>query len=189
MLLFTIDDSVPQDQRRFFEDLYQHYNRLMWYTAKSYTDSQSDAEDVLQDAVEKLLRRIPTLMEVPRCALGTYVVYTVRSVAINFQRHQAVVSRHTQVMDEEADRRESDWGHPQETLERKEALDGLAAVWPSLEPLDQEVLYRRYILGQSDAEMAQALGCKAGSVRVKLSRARRRALARMKEGGAAHDES
>lgn len=187
MLLFTIDDSVPQDERRFFEDLYQQYSRLMWHTAKSYTASQNDAEDVLQDALEKLLRRIPTLMGMPRCALGTYVVYTVRSVAINFQRHQAVVSRHTKVMDDEAERQESDWGHPQETLERKEALDGLAAVWPLLAPADQEVLYRRYILGQSDAEMAEALGCKAASVRVKLSRARRRALERMK-GGAAHDE-
>lgn len=45
------------------------------------------------------------------------------------------------------------------------------------------VLEGRYFLGLTDEELAQLFGCKPGSVRVKLTRARRNALKIMLEKG------
>lgn len=176
------DKAPPAGEQAFFEELYQRYSRLMWDTARKYVSSQSDAEDVMQDALERLLRRLPRLMVVPRCALGTYVVYTVRSVAVNFMRHQAVVSSRTQPFADEEDCGEDVRDCPQEVLERREALRGLTEVWPLLSEDDRAILYGRYILDQTDEELAETFDCKPGTVRVKLTRARRRALKLMKGG-------
>ena len=76
---------------RFLHRPIQRYQRLMYSVAKRYAASENEAEDIMQDAVERLLKRIPKLMELPGCTLPTYLVYTVRSTAVNFKRHQNVI--------------------------------------------------------------------------------------------------
>ena len=46
---------------------------------------------------------------------------------------------------------------------------------------DRLLLEGKYILGYTDAELADMLGCKKSSVRMKLTRARRRAFQLMTE--------
>lgn len=64
-------DTTPDQERAFFEQLYLKYHRLMYKTASMYVTDQSDIEDVLQDAIERLLVRTPKLMRIPCCALPT----------------------------------------------------------------------------------------------------------------------
>mgnify|MGYP005925341653 CR=1 FL=1 len=60
-------------------------------------------------------------------------------------------------------------------LEAKEHLQKIRDIWRNLPDSDQELLYRRYVLEQTDTELADIFHCKPGSIRVKLTRARRRA--------------
>ena len=66
-------------------------------------------------------------------------------------------------------------------MEEKELL---VQIWGSLSEEDRLLLEGKYILGYHDDELATMLGCRKDSVRMKLTRARRRAFQRMlKEGG------
>ena len=56
-------------------------------------------------------------------------------------------------------------------------------MWVRLTEEEQLLLEGKYILGYEDGELAGMLGCKKDSVRMKLTRARRRALRLMLEEG------
>ena len=118
MIQLIISGEVSEEYV-FFTDLYQRYQRLMYSVAKRYAASENEAEDIMQDAVERLLKRIPKLMELPGCTLPTYLVYTVRSTAVNFKRHQNVIEKHTLPIDyDDGNTYEEPSESPQEILER-----------------------------------------------------------------------
>lgn len=48
---------------------------------------------------------------------------------------------------------------------------------------EKQLLYGKYLMDLSDAELAQMLGCKPSSVRMKLTRARRAFVEKLREGG------
>lgn len=167
--------------RDFMEALYLNYKRLMLSTAGRYFPGQEDQEDVVQDAVLRLLRHAGKLeaMEVDR--LPGYIVFTVRSVAIDLLRKK------NRAPESVLDDGQPDPGAPL-VLDRiifQEALEKLRTVWPSLSPEEQLLLEGKYIWNCTDGELAEALGCQTSSVRMKLTRARRRALEAMnhEEGG------
>lgn len=90
MIVFT----VPEDDKAglaFMTDLYRRYSRLMYTTARRCVSSGQECEDIVQDAVESLCKKLHTLMDLPAPALSVYIVHTVKNQAKNFIRHQAVV--------------------------------------------------------------------------------------------------
>ncbi len=86
-------------------------------------------------------------MELPGCTLPTYLVYTVRSTAVNFKRHQNVIEKHTLPIDyDDGNTYEEPSESPQEILEREEQQRQFAAIWDQIPRADAELLYRKYIL-------------------------------------------
>ena len=63
-----------------------------------------------------------------------------------------------------------------EQLLQMEQKEMLVRVLESLSEEDRILLEGKYILEQSDRDLAALLGCKPSSIRMKLTRARRRAL-------------
>ena len=180
MIQLIISGEVSEEYV-FFTDLYQRYQRLMYSVAKRYAASENEAEDIMQDAVERLLKRIPKLMELPGCTLPTYLVYTVRSTAVNFKRHQNVIEKHTLPIDyDDGNTYEEPSESPQEILEREEQQRQFAAIWDQIPRADAELLYRKYILQESDEKLAEIYHCKKESIRMKLTRAKRKVISLMK---------
>ena len=74
---------------------------------------------------------------------------------------------------------------PEPSLDKRimlaEQKERLMQIWSSLPEEDRLLLEGKYILGYTDAELADMLGCKKSSVRMKLTRARRRAFQLMTE--------
>lgn len=183
MIQFMITGGASEDECAFFTTLYQRYQRLIYSVAKHYAANETEAEDIMQDSIERLLKRIPKLMELPGCALSTYLVYTVKSTAINFKKHQKVVEKHTQpVTPKDRDTYEDAGASPQEILEREERQRQFIDIWDQIPREDAELLYRKYVLRQSDEMLAGLYHCKKDSIRMKLTRAKRKAIALMKEG-------
>ena len=180
MIVFT----VPEDNKAglaFMTDLYRRYSRLMYTTARRCVSSGQDCEDIVQDAVESLCRKVHTLMGLPGPALTVYIVHTVKSKVSNFQRHQNVVNRHVTAL---ADTNLEELRSPAPTPEMLvEQIDALYRVWPRLPEQDRELLYRKYVLWQDNEELAEFLRCKPDSVRMRLTRAKRKAAALMKGDG------
>lgn len=162
----------------FMETLYLRYRQLMLLTAGRYFSAREDREDVVQDAVLRLLRHSDKLTHMEEKRVPGYIVFTVRSAAVDLLRKR---SRTPESSREDAEPA----GAEDLVLDRvilQEELDRLRAVWPSLSPEDQLVLEGKYIWGCGDEELAQALGCRKDSVRMLLTRARRRALGAMRNG-------
>ena len=186
MIVFTIPAEDP-DGMALMRDLYRRYSRLMFAEALRRVSNRQDCEDIVQDAVESLCGKLDTLRELPAAAVPAYIVYTVKHKSISFLRHQAVVGRHTMDLEDGClEDFESPTPSPEELAELRERTDGLYKAWSLLPEEDQELLYRKYVLGQDNGELSEVFQCRRDNLRMRRTRARRRAAALMK-GGNGHD--
>lgn len=189
MLIFTtmINDV---DDRAFMQEVYQQNERLMYAIALKYASNTQDCEDIVHDTVEKLCKNIAKIKELPNSALRAYVVYAVRNTAINFRKHQSTINRHIQQLS--GDDSSSEYDQPESIIERIEDLQekrtSLTKVWMQLTDAEQELLYRKYVLDQTTKELAGIFQCSRDSIRMRLSRARRKPL-RLMKGEGTNDEA
>lgn len=189
MLIFTtmINDV---DDRAFMQEVYQQNERLMYAIALKYASNTQDCEDIVHDTVEKLCKNIAKIKELPNSALRAYVVYAVRNTAINFRKHQATINRHIQQLS--GDDSNSEYDQPESIIERIEYLQekrtSLTKVWMQLTDAEQELLYRKYVLDQTTEELSGIFQCSRDSIRMRLSRARRKSL-RLMKGEGTNDET
>lgn len=167
MICATIPDP---DDRDYMLRVYQEYQRLMFFTVQKYTSNPSDQEDIVQDCLERLIKKIPQMRALNHFALTAYIATTVRNTAINALRRAEKAPDFTEYID---------------TAEYAMCPDPTAAVcqkyqlrevWALLTEEERILLEGRYIIGCTDAELAEQLHCKANSVRMKLTRARRKAM-------------
>lgn len=153
--------------------LYDEFYRLMFFTAQKYLADPSQLEEVVQESLRKLIEKVDRLQSFPHSILTGYIVATVRNTALTYRKRQVKHSRVISLEDidlEAPDDRES----MDESLIHEEELAGLHAIWSQLSKEEQLLLEGKYLLEYSDPELAQLLGCQSASVRMKLTRARRR---------------
>lgn len=167
-----------RSDRKFIEDLYQTHKRLMFFVAKGYASEKEDREDIVQTAVEKLMRQVPKLREMEEQRRAAYVTYTVKSVAVDMYRVRKRRREHVVSLEDQG----YDWLEIEDTrvipmdnyLVSQEMQSRLKEVWPRLPEEDQILLEGRYTWELTDQELADRVRCKPGSIRMKLTRARRR---------------
>lgn len=181
MLIFaTMINDV--DDRAFMQEVYQQNERLMYAIALKYASNTQDCEDIVHDTVERLCKNIIKIKGLPNSALRAYVVYAVRNTAINFRKHQATINRHIQQLSDDV--LSSEYDQPESIIERiedlKEKRTSLTKVWMQLTDAEQELLYRKYVLEQTTEELAGIFQCSRDSIRMRLSRVRRKSLRLMK---------
>ena len=78
---------------------------------------------------------------------------------------------------------------PEENLILTEQKHAFIKIWQELEQEDRFLLEGRYILRYTDRELAEEIGCQPNSVRMKLTRARRKVLKQMKIHSKGGDDS
>lgn len=188
ILLLAVESP---DERDFLCRLYSDYHRLMYATAGKYVSDQLEKEDIVQDTLEKMVKNVKYLLQLERCILPSAVVILVRNTAINHAKHLGVVRKHTAYSTGDASTISSAAFIPsvEDMVALNEARDCLDRIWPKLSESDRILLEGKYILGLSGNELAALVGCKPDSVRMKLTRARRNALAEMKRIDFDYDES
>lgn len=170
-------DTGSLNDQEFLESIYQTFKRLMLRSAETYAPEISDREDIVHTAILKLVDYIPTLRALDKPALAAYVICTVRSVGADFIRSQKRdATRSVSIDAQELD----EWEAPGEALDdyvaSREQAFLLKSIWPELSEDDRMLLEGKYILEHSDTELSEKLDCKASSIRMKLTRARRCAL-------------
>lgn len=177
MIIFITSTVSDPDDRAFMIALYQRYARLMEETARRYVFKPEEREDVVQDSLVKLIQNIEKIRALPRCTLPSYIVSTIRNTAYDHLRSTGRQNAHqAEWNDDDASAILSAEPPLEEMLYLSEKKDALSQIWPKLSETDQILLKGKYLLGYSDQTLGQLLHCKPGSVRMKLTRARRRAL-------------
>lgn len=172
-ILGMVDDLDSQPD---IEEIYTKYKRLMYATAGKFTKNVEDQKDIVQTGMERLIRifSVPTARK--RCISAGYIVFTIRSVAIDFLRKQSRdEGKRISLDDDQLSEISSTDRALEKLLQSSEDAQQLWQLWPRLSAEDRILLEGKYILDYSDEELAFILECKPGSVRMKLTRARRRA--------------
>lgn len=175
MIAFIIAEC-DEDDRGFMTRLYLTYRPVMFSTVKKYISNREEQQDVIQDSLLKLIEKIDLLREKERCILGPYIVYTVRSTAIDHLRHKAVENAHLEPFGDGEEELEASSLPLDELAALKERDVRVAELLEKLTEAERTILVGKYILENSDDELAAQLNCKPSSIRMKLTRARRKAL-------------
>ena len=133
----------------------------------------------------KLIPKAAVLRQLNKPALTAYIVYTVRNTAFNYLRDQSTENNH--ILFELFEGFEDDYAtegrHVESSVIQHDRIAEFRAIIKKLPTKHQEVLIRKYYLKQTDEEIANNLNCKASSVRMLLTRARREAMAMLKKEG------
>lgn len=192
MLALICTASQGPEDRDYIIWLYQEFKGLMHSTAKKYASEYHSDEDIVQDSLLKLIPKVKTLRPMERCILVSYIVSTIRNTGINHLRaHQAEREATVYVSEEKMVGMASDGLSQDELVILKERRSQLGRIWPKLSENERVLLEGKYILGYTDMELAKQIKCQPSSIRMKLTRARRSALALLieQEGVSSYDET
>ncbi len=160
---------LPKGYRKKVEQLYNDYKGLMFYTAVKIVKNEDTAKDIVHSAFLRIIKHIKKIDGFSPEETKGYIIFIVRNLALDH------ISRH-----------ENKNTVPLEHIEHmiagnnsteKNALLNLDVtnMINHLESLDQKysfAVFHKYVLGYSDAEIAQMLGITVSNVKVRCHRGR-----------------
>jgi RNA polymerase sigma-70 factor (sigma-E family) len=146
-----------------FEELYRREFAGLLRVARLLGLNQPSAEDVVQEAFMRIHARAQPLDDASR--VGAYLRVSVVNAARSHHRRRAVRLRHRRVADVRPD------VPADEAFLLGEQYASVAAAVRALPARQQRVVVLRYWSGMSEAEIADALGVSAGTVKSTASRA------------------
>ena len=83
MLVYFLETLEDESDKDYIIWLYNEFERLMYSTAFKYTTIPQIAEDIVQDSVVNLIRKVATIRAMKRQVLAAYIISTVRNTSIN----------------------------------------------------------------------------------------------------------
>ena len=165
---------MQQDDRVFFHGFYAANKQYIFYLTGRYPVTAIDREDLLQDTVVRLMNNIPTLRQLNTYEAAKYIALTVRSVYLDQEKskRKAVL-----LLASDIEMSEAVLTQYQET-----DADQIAAANAAVHKLKEElpardwlVLDAKYNLGLTQEEISTLINVSPDSVRMILSRARKKA--------------
>lgn len=150
MLVYFLETLEDESDKDYIIWLYNEFERLMYSTAFKYTTIPQIAEDIVQDSVVNLIRKVATIRAMKRQVLAAYIISTVRNTSIN--RLKAIEYEREHVVEDSDIELESI--STEDSLERfiqlSEDLKALSLIWTKLSREDQSLLEGKYILGYNN---------------------------------------
>ena len=167
--------AAPMDEDEF-RAFYDRTARIAWAYLSRLTGDRHLADDLLQETYYRFFRaRVAFQSEDHRRNLLFRIATNVANDAFRRGSRAKMVPLPEVEVDRETPRIDG-------VAERAEGRTDLARAIAQLKPMQREMLWLAYAHGSSHAEIAEALGLKATSIRLLLFRARRK-LARLLQGG------
>ena len=170
----SIVDQINEN-KAFMQDLYENYAGLIYYYLIKNHVPGEEQEDVVQDVLLRLIRNVLTLRCLTKPQLIRYIVLTIHATLIDKGRKATV--REIPMECEDIERLKMDGQGDGMEVEAKWDIEKVRSTLPQRE---WELLEGKYFLGYSQEELGERFGCSPDSVRMILSRARKKARAILK---------
>lgn len=168
--------------RAFMAQLYMDYRTYMYNVSKKILFDEREVEDAINDASESLIKKIDLLKTMDSCTLRAYVVSTIRNTSLNRLKSKKRLGKRAYLAGDEVFLGIAALGEDVDAgVIGAQRIDVIKQMLVRLPERDRDVLTMKYLNDLKDAEIAQALGIKPGSVRAYLTAARRHAQELMKE--------
>lgn len=166
------EENTIREHHAFVLLLYERYNRFVYSEARKYSDYHIEAADLTQEVWFRLCNKAEKLMAYPPEGQMSYMATTVRNTAISLMRKTTDTFPLEVVYELSDDQAES----LNDVLDRQFSQQHFLEVWPLVPQPARELLERKYLLGESDSEIAVTMQIKTKSVRMALTRARKTAF-------------
>jgi len=158
-------------------------NRLLLYTeARKYLSVQEDVEDVVYEAIARIIDKMDVFRDLLPIQQQQYGKVIVRNLSFSLLKKRA---RFTTVPFEDVDNYlliDEDQ-LPDNLVLQQMKLEQMRSIWVLMPVEERLLLEQKYILKWSDEDLAARFGIKTQSVRMRLTRAKRRIIQLMKEHG------
>ena len=170
MIPFIIQSIESPDDRGFMESIYNAYSRLMFSEIKKIVCDEWATEDIMHTVVVKLIDKLQVLQTLSKPKLVKYIVSASRNTAYNYLRDNNKIT--AVAFDDSVDMIIADTPDFDNLLILREEHSSISAAWEKLDEHNKRLLESKYILAQSNKEIADELGIGTESVRTYLARAR-----------------
>lgn len=179
MMVCTIDGPEDHD---IIVEFYTKHKMLLYAEAWKYLTTKEDVEDIVCETFARLIAymdKFRTLLPFERVQYAKAVVRNLSYI------HLKRSTFFTMVPFEDVDvyLTVEENQLPESIAFKHLRLDAIRKIWAQMPVDDRLLLEQKYILGWSDKDLADRLGIKTPSVRMALTRAKRRIVALMKEQG------
>lgn len=168
------DDST----REFMTKLYLRFYNPMLKKARAMVGDDSSAEEIVQETFLRLIKKSDYVMNIDRPKIPYYLMAAVRNTAVDSYRKlkKGGFQVSFSLDDEAAAETVSDISpQPDEIYIHAELCSEVAESIAMLSDRDRLLLEAKYLLEESDEEIAAEFGISVNSVRSVLCRARKRA--------------
>lgn len=167
--------GMKKENEKFMTELFRTYGDRMYYLARRIVTEPPDAEDVVQIALESLMKKTEFLRSLATPALEAYINTTVNHAALNFLRTENREKRKPQRMAEQIDTFQS-VGQPsvEELVLRSEEKERQQKVWQSLEPEERMLMKEKFIDRRSNTWLAGKYGTTPANISMRLTRLKRK---------------
>lgn len=172
MIPFVILSIEDEEDLTFMTTLFLSYERLMYAEIRNVISNSWDVEDVFQTTLMKLIEKIPLLRTLEERQLVNYIITAAKNNARSFLRKAA---REDSIGLDDDIWVTDDCESTESTVFRAENIRLLLDIWPELDERSKFLLEAKYILGMKSKEIATELNIQPDSVRMELSRARKKA--------------
>ena len=179
MVIGTIESSEDNDIILAF---YSKYKMLLYREAWRYLSQKEDVEDVVYESLTRIIEHIGKFRTMGEQQRIQYAKVVVRNISYVLTRRASYFSMIpyenvdvNALVDEE--------NMPDLVVLRKMQRSQMRTVWAALPVEDRLLLEQKYILGWSDKELASALNVQTQSVRMLLTRAKRRVMKQLEMNG------
>lgn len=166
----------------FIEATYHQYRNFMLSIIRKYLGTTIACEDVFHNAFICLIRNEERLHQLTPAKLQAYLLLTARHASIDYLRKE----RKTNALDIPDDVLLDLLAKSPEAQYNSNSpymIKELYILLKELSAEDQTLLIGHYIIGLSTVELANIVDCSPGALRVKLHRAKKRALERFTASG------
>lgn len=170
MIILAIEDESSRD---FMLRLYVNSVTRMYLEAVKYVSDKETAEDVVSDAVVKLVEKVDLLRQLDEGKRLAYAVTTVRHMAYRHLRQKSRLELTSfEALEELLPSADAETTDDKILKEQRKAR--LRELFVAIPTEDLLLLEEKIILLWSDEEIAKTLGIQPNSVRMRLTRAKRR---------------
>ena len=168
MLPIVISAIESVEDRDLMTQFYLSYKALMFSEAWKYMDVEEDVEDVVYEALTRIIDKMDVFRELLLKQKIRYALTCVKNIAYMILKRRSTVVT-VPFDDIDADLFEDDTQCVAESVEKKLLITYIHNIWHELDCDARMLLEQKYVLHWTDEELAANLGIKTQPERLLFS--------------------
>lgn len=172
MLVFLAAIDTVEDKSKF-EQIYNKYNKIMYWAAYGILHEQQSAEDAVSGSLFKIIDHLDDIKDIESASTKRFIIRIVENTAIDEYRRQ---NRRKTVQFRED---EVHSGYEERFRDGNDIISAINSL-----PVNYNIVFRmKYSEGYTDAEIANILNISQANVRKRIERGKKKLEEILKERG------